>query len=190
MIVICFGISSNLTKILIPNPTSMKSRTLDSTRYKQGRGQGTLFEYIPWFFVHEISSSGTSWRIKGVKSHGRIHHLLSTLEKNTFLFLDRHPSVTDIREQYPLNLKATMLLAAEKGIKHPFEDDEFKTLTTDFLVDLSYGQLAISVKPERALNHRVIEKFDLEYTYWKQLGVDWILLTNQEVNEIPVAPWW
>src|SRR5690349_12929819 len=120
----------------------MKSRTLDSTRYQQKRGQGTLSNYIPWFLIHEISSRGVSWRVMSLKT-GRIHHLLSTLEKHVLLYLDSIKSVTDIREQYPLNLNVTKSIAAERGIKHPGKWKEFYTMTTDFLVDLGDKQIAI-----------------------------------------------
>lgn len=164
----------------------MKSRTLDATRYKQKRGQGILGDYIPWFLIHEISSRGVSWRVMGLKT-GRIHHLLSTLEKHVLLFLDSMTCATDIREQYPLNLNVTRLIAAESGIKHPRNGEEFYTMTTDFLVDFGNKQIAIAVKPMNRLNKRTIQKFEIEYAYWQKLGIEWLLLTENEIRTLPFS---
>lgn len=161
----------------------MKSKTHDSTRYKQKRGEGKLHEFTPWYLIHEISSNGVSWRVWSDKTK-RVHHLLSTLEKKVMYFLDEHPLVIDIREQYPLKLNSTKLIAATTNIKHPFDNGEFRTLTTDFLVDMKGKQLAISVKPEKAINKRTIEKFQIEYEYWKERNIEWILLTEKEIQNL------
>lgn len=161
----------------------MKSKTFDSTRDAQGRGEGTLGDYKPWYLIHEISSRGVSWRVMGLKT-GRIHHLLSTLEKHVFLFLDSNPLVIDIREQFPLKLHVTRLIAAEQRIKHPGNKDEFYRMTTDFLVDLCNKQIAISVKPLKRLNKRTIQKFELEHSYWQKLGIEWVLLTENEISQL------
>lgn len=164
----------------------MKSKTLDSTRYREKRCQGTLSDYIPWFLIHEVSSRGVSWRIHGIKT-GRIHHLLSTLEKHVLLYFDSMTSATNIREQYALNLNVTKSIAAEKGIKHPGEGSEFYTMTTDFLVDFGNRQIAIAVKPLKHLNKRTIQKFEVERSYWEKLGIEWLLLTEDEISKLPFS---
>jgi len=161
----------------------MKKRTSDKSRYKQKRGEGRLGKYIPWILVHEISSRGLSSRILGKKTK-RIHHLLSTLEKRVFLLLDKDDSVLDIREQYPLPLNETIQIAFEKNIRHGSDDGEPMTMTTDFLVDLSNRLVAINVKPSQKYSRRTIEKFEIEKTYWEGRGIEWIPLTEKEIDQM------
>lgn len=161
----------------------MKSRTLDKTRLAQKRGQGRVGNYRPWIRIHEISSKGISWRILGKKT-GRIHHLLSTLEKKVFLYLDAHPLVSDIREQFPLPLKETLAIASTHNIRHGQVENEPITMTTDFLIDLPNRQIAIFVKPFSKISKRVLEKFQIEKSYWKSQNVEMILCTEKEINEL------
>ena len=71
-------------------------------RYRRnGRGQGDLGSYLPWITVHDFPSKGKVVRIRGRKT-GRIHHLMSQLEKTYFIMLDNDPAVEDIKEQFPL----------------------------------------------------------------------------------------
>lgn len=156
-------------------------RTPNPSKFRQNQGKNTGKGYIPRIKVHEISSSGTSWRVLGRKT-GRVHHLLSTLEKRVFLFLDGQPHVTDIREQFALNEKVTRLLADKHHIKH----QEHDVMTTDFLVDFKVGQVAISVKPQKRLNHRTIQKFQLEKLYWNELNIEWLLVTDEEIKALDI----
>jgi TnsA endonuclease N terminal len=161
----------------------MKSRTKDETRVKQKRGMGFLASYVPWIFIHEISSLGVSWRIFGKKA-GRVHHLLSTLEKNVFLFLDGHPDVLDIREQYPLNLNETLAIAESHKVRHGMFKGENTIMTTDFLVDLKDKQVAITVKPSSKITKRFCEKFQVEKSYWASRGVQVLLCTERELSNL------
>lgn len=70
-------------------------------RFDKGHGRGELEEYKPWILVQNISSKGRSHRIKGNKIN-RVHHFLSDGELKLFHYLEWSPSVSDIREQYPL----------------------------------------------------------------------------------------
>jgi len=161
----------------------MKSRTSDKTRIAQKRGQGNLGAYKPWIFIHEISSLGVSWRILGSKT-GRIHHLLSTLEKKVFLYFDVHPQVLDIREQYPLPLKETMMIAVAHNIRHGHDNGEPKVMTTDFLIDMPDKQIAVFVKPLSKISRRVLEKFQIEKNYWASHNVQLILCTEREIDQL------
>ena len=69
---------------------------------KEGRGQGTGANYLPWLTVQDVSSLGLSSRMHSRKT-GREHHLLSKIEAGLFLILDWSDSVVDIREQFPLD---------------------------------------------------------------------------------------
>ncbi len=161
----------------------MKSRKTDKSRTAEKRGQGRLDKYTPWILIHEISSRGISWRILGAKTR-RIHHLLSTLEKKMFLFLDYHPDVLDIREQYPLPLKETLAIADALNILHGQIDNEPMVMTTDFLVDLPDKQIAIFVKPFSRITRRVMEKFQVERSYWASKNVQVIFCTENEINQL------
>ncbi len=104
---------------------------------KEGRGQGHGAQYSPWLTVQDVSSLGRATRIHGRKTE-REHHLLSDIETSVFLLLDWSDAVIDIREQYPLDREETRRIAAEMGVRHPF-DTLGKcdiVMTTDFLVDV------------------------------------------------------
>ena len=70
-------------------------------RLEEGRGQGTLRDYLPWLTIHDLASLGIVSRVMGMTT-GRIHHLLSGLETALFYILDASELTLDIREQYPL----------------------------------------------------------------------------------------
>lgn len=103
---------------------------------KEGRGQGSGTEYLPWLCVQKVPSTGRSMRGVGWTT-GRQYTFLSDLECDYFYALDFADEVTDIREQYPhLPLEETKLIAEKLGIEHPKDS---KTgvdivMTTDFVV--------------------------------------------------------
>lgn len=154
---------------------------------KEGRGQGIGADYRPWLTIQDVSSIGLSSRILGCKT-GRDHHLLSKGEAGLFLLLDWSASVTDIREQYPLDREETLRIASQIGVRHPI-DAVSKTnimMTTDFLVDVRSDvgnkQFARSVKLAVDLDDaRTIEKQEIERRYWKMKGVDWGIVTDKEL---------
>lgn len=163
----------------------MKSRTFDKTRIAQRRGEGRLENYKPWIQIHEMSSKGISWRILGSKT-GRIHHLLSTLEKKVFLHFDSRPDVIDIREQFPLPLRETMTIAVARNIRHGQNNGEPITMTTDFVIDFQDRQLAVFVKPFNKISRRMLEKFQIEKDYWASQNVQLILCTEKEIGKLNV----
>lgn len=155
----------------------MTSLSLDSRSLKwvkQGRGKGSGKDYQPWLTVRDLPSAGRSHRIWGFQTQ-RTHHLLSDLELAAFFLFDWNPSVTDIREQYPLRLEDTIELAAQARIRHPEVRGQIQVMSTDFLVDTNKPELprmAIQVKTSSDLsNSRTIEKLELERRYWALLGV-------------------
>jgi len=172
-------------------------KTDDATvaRYQQeGRGVGSGAHYKPWLTVQDVPSQGLAHRIKGWTT-GRLHHLFSNLERDVFYLLDWSQSVLDIREQYPLlPLEETESLANEIGVRHPSNPrtQSSVVMTTDFLlnVDTEIGmiQQARTVKPSGELdNPRVLEKLEIERQYWQTRGVDWGIVTEQEIPQIQVA---
>lgn len=148
---------------------------------KNGRGKGDLGDYKPWITTHDFPSKGKVARILGKKTN-RIHHLMSQLEKTYFLILDNDPLVEDIKEQFPLPLDMTQLIAARMGIKHPCVNGFSYVMTTDFMVKRDGVWQAIQVKTsEDAEKDRVKEKFAIEKAYYKMTGVGWSLLTEKDL---------
>jgi hypothetical protein len=135
--------------------------------------------YKPYFNTRDIASSGNKHRVAGLKSGGRVHHLLSTNEYFQFLHLEFDPNVKNIYDQYMLPLNVTKAIAKELDIKHPkYQNSTGKPdalVTTDFVVELhTGGKKAISVKAKSALkNNRTLEKQALEKAYWETNNTQW-----------------
>ncbi|MCW8885089.1 MAG: TnsA endonuclease N-terminal domain-containing protein [Motiliproteus sp.] len=147
------------------------------------RGQGVGKHYLPFIFVHELSSKGESIRVKSA-TVGRVHHLLSGIEFAAFLIFDWCDRVIDIREQFPIPIEDTLIICQQLGIKHPQVRGELSVVTTDMLVDFkNQKSLAVAVKPsDRLGDKRTIEKLQIEKSYWESKGCSWKLFTDQEVG--------
>ena len=149
---------------------------------RNGRGMGDLADYKPWITTHDFPSKGKVVRILGKKTN-RIHHLMSQLEKQFFLLLDNDPYVEDIKEQFPLPLEMTQMIAAKLGIKHPEVNGFSYVMTTDFMYKKSGFWHAVQIKMEEdAEKDRVKEKFAIEKAYYDTIGVDWNLYTNKDLD--------
>lgn len=156
---------------------------------KEGRGQGRGEDYKPWLTVRDVPSDGLSTRIPGWTT-GRVHHFFSKLESSYFYCLEWSPFVTDIREQFPLQIDTTLEIAERLGIKHPYVNhlNDYAVMTTDFLVDVNADNkprmLARSIKPESELaSKRTIEKILIEKTYWEDQGIDFKVVTEREISK-------
>lgn len=157
---------------------------------KDGRGQGEFGSYLPWLNIQDVPSEGRSHRPKGWKTH-RIHQFLSDLELNYFYNLEWLDVVLDIREQFPiLNREETLLIAEQKDIKHPVDNETGVpiVMTTDFLITIRQsGQikyLARSIKYNTDLHDvRTLEKLEIEREYWIRQDVNWALVTDKELGE-------
>lgn len=166
-----------------------RTRTWNEAKYRkylaEGRGQGELMEYKPWVQVQDFPSKGIVSRVKG-RTTGRIHHLMSNLELRYFLLLDWSEKTMDIREQFPLDeISDAIGIADACGIRYPYNNvSGFPyVLTTDFLITVNGGYVARAIKPKTELQKlRVREKLEIERRYWKYQGIDWKLVTE---NEIP-----
>lgn len=164
----------------------------DQKRLDEKRGVGAGKHYAPFIKVGEFSSSGESVRVKSA-TVGRVHHFLSGIELAAFLLFDWSKDVIDIREQYPIPLTESLIICRQLGIRHPQEKGELKIVTTDLLIDFSDGsQLAIAVKPAKELDkQRVIEKLQIEKSYWEALNVPCSIFTDQETsNELKMNLKW
>lgn len=165
-------------------PDANKSVNPKHKKLLKTRGKGVGKEYEPFIKVHELSSLGESFRIRSA-SVGRVHHLLSGIELFAFLVFDQFEQTRDIREQYPLMIDDTLDICARLGISHPQIRGLLHVVTTDLLIDLSSGhQLVIAVKssPELA-KPRVIEKLQIEKTFWEARGVEWKIFTEREITD-------
>lgn len=149
---------------------------------KEGRGQGEGINYKPWLTTHNVPSNGINTRILGRKT-GRIHHYFSRNEYHYHLLLENNPEVTDIREQYPLTLKETLKIAQQLDIRHPIVNQFPFVLTCDFLVTANGEYYARTVKMASELSKpRVLDKFRIEATFWKKMGIDFKIVTEREIN--------
>lgn len=164
-----------------------RKTSTSANKLKKGRGQGHGQSYTPFIYTREVPSLGKASRIKGWKT-GRVHHFLSTLESDYFFTLEWSTIITDIREQFPLPLDATMKIADRLSIRHPLspKTGEPWVVTTDFLIDVETEGIpklvARTVKYSGDLNDpRTIEKFEIERTYWCEQGVDWGIVTELDI---------
>ncbi|MGO2263490.1 TnsA endonuclease N-terminal domain-containing protein [Halomonas sp.] len=152
---------------------------------KEERGKGSGKDYRPWLTVRDLSSKGRSHRVMGHLT-GRTHHFFSDAELAAFLLLEWNPSVTDIREQFPLRIEDTLSLAEEASIRHPEAGGFHQVMSSDLVVDLSMPtgpqRLAIQVKVSSDLmDPRTVEKLELERRYWKIKGIPWYLITEKQM---------
>ena len=146
-----------------------------------GRGQGELDTYLPWITIYDFPSNGKVARILGNKTH-RIHHLLSQMEKAFFLYLDNLPDVEDIKEQFPIPLYHSQIIAAELGIRHPEIHGFPYVMTTDFLYKEGGVWHAVQIKKSEELSKpRVQEKFAIEKRYYEMIQIDWRIITEKNL---------
>lgn len=168
-----------------------RKRKIDiEKRIMEGRGTGRLNEYKPWLTIQDVPSEGRASRIKGIKT-GRKHELLSDMERDYFYILDFLDTVKDIREQFPLlPLEETELIAKELGYEHPKDPKtgEVIVMTTDFLVTIAQNnknlEIARTIKQRDDLfDRRIVEKFEIERVFWERKGIDWSIVTEEEIND-------
>ncbi|MCX6839506.1 MAG: TnsA endonuclease N-terminal domain-containing protein [Verrucomicrobia bacterium] len=142
--------------------------------------------YVPAITTPGFSSTGKRTRVFGRKS-GRIHHLLSGLETHYFFCLDHCPLVTNIREQFPLEVSSTVDCAKRLDFKHPIDPKTRieREMTTDFLVDLRdvnnlTRPIARSTKylAEWCIT-RNQELVSIEHLYWSDRESDFGVVTER-----------
>jgi len=126
-------------------------------------------------------------RVSGTTT-GRIHHLMSNLELSLFYLLDWSDDVIDIREQYPLiDLVNVIEIAENANIRYPYDTKSGfpYVLTSDFYIETTQDAMIMSVKPSSELGKlRVREKLEIERRYWNKRGVEWSVMTENEINSV------
>lgn len=152
---------------------------------REGRGQGYGADYIPWIRIQDFPSLGMVSRVSGTTT-GRVHHLMSNLELSLFYLLDWSDDVLDIREQYPLiDLAKAIEITEDARIRYPYDTKSGfpYVLTSDFFLETKQGMMVISGKPSSELGKlRVREKLEIERRYWTSQGVEWRIMTENEIN--------
>lgn len=178
---------------------------------RQGRGEGTYADYIPWHCVSrgDPASSGRShllmWR-------DRLRELLSDGELGEQLFATMLPDLDDSLEQYKLSpedaphplaayrerdvhtlFPGTEKLAKKLGIKHPILSDADETVlwkpTTDLLLVIkpkgrARRLLALAFKPrDWDKNKRIRQLLCLEREFWLCRDAEWLLITPNLYDE-------
>jgi hypothetical protein len=177
---------------------------------RQGRGQGTFDDYVPW---HRVSRGDPASRGRShlQQWNGRQRELLSDHEWVILLFSSMLTNLVDIREQFPLiqesslhELSAyqhngghqlfpgTQEIARNLGIKHPMTTGDGRsdtwTPSTDLLLTLKRADgtlelVAIAVKDSKELsNKRKKELLLLEREYWVVRGITWLVITSEQYD--------
>jgi len=160
----------------------MAGRITDKGRVKAGRGIGQGSEYDPWFKIGDFGSSGRSTRLYFEKT-GRIHHFLSKLETRTFFWLSWQDGVTDIREQFPLDIKETKKIAKSLGYRHPRKNGVRVCYTLDFLVDTDQGQKAYQVRYSDAQNKRFAENNEVVQKLLERKNIPLIVISERSFSK-------
>lgn len=156
-------------------------RKSEKTKNTLNMGKGSGENYKPRIQVGEFGSSGTAARVVDWKT-GRVVHLLSQNEVYAWYILRWQDDVIDINEQYPLDLEMTQDLCEQYGIKHPAYKGAPVVMTTDLFVTTNKDKLAISIKSNKHLSDRSIEKLFIEQKYWESKKVPWKLLTADDID--------
>jgi len=168
----------------------MARKKSDDTKLREKIGTGRGINYIPWLKPHEFGSLGRVHRIYGWKIN-RIHYLMSDLELYYFLLIQWEDNVVDIREQFPLELIDTIGISKELGLKHPpltKKSGNEIVMTTDFVITVRDNNrcrdIVRTVKTQTDLRkQRVIEKLSIEKEYFKLKGLDWGIITEEQINK-------
>ena len=78
-----------------------------------------------------------------------------------------------------------MDIASRFNIRHPRQGSFPSPISTDFVITCRDGIHARTVKETKDLNDpRVLEKFSIEYEYWRQRGIDWKVVTEKQINRV------
>lgn len=157
---------------------------------KKGRGIGRGQDYDPHLHIQDVPSRGRVSRCRGWHT-GRMHHLMSKLEQRFFYILEWSQIVSDIREQFPLDIEETLAIAQSLDIKHPVYRGTKQpiVLTTDFLITIRtpFGFIdhARTIKYTNELSSiRVMQKYEIERVYWERRNIDWGIVTERDINLI------
>lgn len=191
-----------MTKAQPLNDRSLIDRAWIGRRIAEGRSQGHGDTWRPWLEVRDVPSLGWSYRLRSWL-HDRVHHLLSTHERNYYLTLLWSSSIIAIYEQVALlDIDETLDIANSLGIRYPVIAHPSKpkqrmlpVLSSDFRLTVCKDgrrfDVIRTVKPaDRVLSRRVQQKFDIERRYWSSRGLDWAIVTEASLPQPLVKNVW
>ena len=183
--------------------------TVLSRFFREGRGNGTGTDYIPW---HRVSRGDPSSR---GRSHlqmwnGRQRELLSDGEWVDTFFATMLPNLKDIREQFPLSADSgrheladyvvdapvgeypgTKAIAERLGFSHPKISRNGESVawipSSDLVLllvapDGRLELLAVAIKPSATLTKSMHRSLALEKVYWDTRQVPWLLITPEQFD--------
>lgn len=166
-----------------------------SDRSRSERGYGVIdidapWNYKPWIRSRDVcQGNGQRYVIPDLKYPNRQVHLMSNLELKAYYLLRKNEQVKEVFEQYPLVLRRTILISERMDITHPRDPQSGKkiVMTTDFLAAVREEEKikfrAYAIKHSEDLKkQRVLEKLKIEKEYWKELGVPWCIITENELK--------
>ena len=133
-------------------------------------------------FLFDITA-GEAFCLLPYQDSGKGAYPIKFNEEYYFIILDHDPDVLDIREQFWLQLSETLEIASRLNIRHPRQGNFPSPISTDFVITRRDGIYARTVKESRELEDpRILEKFSIEFQYWKEKGIDWKVVTEKEIN--------
>ena len=160
-------------------------------KIEEGRCQGFGPDYVPFFKANEDRSWGTAAAIYD-PFEGRQVHTMSTTETAFYYQTRWDPELLHIREQFLLDIDLINVIRMEFGLVKVSS-----YYTTDFLFDYRDGtQRAYSIKysqsefdPEsrkyrgrEETYQRMLIRQNIEKVYWESQGVDFSIVTREDVN--------
>lgn len=158
-------------------------------RLSEKRGEGQLSAYKPWSVVQDFSSSGSTYRIKGIKTN-RVHHLFSKTQYQVLLMAEFNDNIVDIRESFPL-LDLYEILDNPNDIQlNKFRDKDSQELyvQTVFLftcTDTNGQEYEVARTIAYASNLQkkvVIEGLELKRRYFELKGIEYKIITNKDID--------
>ena len=160
----------------------------DNSKHIEGRGVISEKMYVAWKLARETKSIGLASTTYD-PIVGRAVNTLSRQETKVFWVLRYNPSVLEIFEQFPLAKAEVTAICHELGVKA-----YCKVLSTDFLVKMKNGWVAVSVKQNRNLFNKTKnpEGYDdlvirqaVEKIYWERnYGIPFKILFGDEVSDV------
>lgn len=167
----------------------------EKSKEREGRGKGNGKDYKPYIKAREFNSLGICSNFVDWKT-GRHVELFSQTELAAYCTLHWDDSVIDINEQYPLDNESVTAILHKKNrelkerrlpaLKSPIINNA--PMTSDLVVTYADSKKKVFLVKynKKSISERDIEKLWIEKTYWNQLGCEWKLIDQSDVNMILV----
>jgi hypothetical protein len=155
----------------------------------------------PWATVRSTQTNRQGQIIFSNKTN-RTHHFLSRGELQPFFHFEASTEVSEILEQYPLDINQTLAIAEELNIVHPGSYEEAvefdghkpaKTMSIDYVIKHTDGSLhAYNFKYASSLDPKLTSpvavarteaKATIERLYCRRHDMTWTQLTEENFNK-------